>query len=221
MSLQEETCCFADSSRLEFTEEATTSWVDSNLKSTPGNQPAAAAFGGAGASERKAREQLKLIKRISNDFMRKALKMGPMAKVEMDGIEIRVLKMNKRAASWDIRELETAITVFLSTIVRRIGKENSVILEPIMKLQIHLTDSKYSSDIMSNLSQKQALSVEMETPDERTTEVTAVVPLRFITKYSKEARAVAKGNIYFWSELAFFRKITDSNLEARILKTLT
>merc|ERR1712000_561893 len=129
--------------------------------------------------------------------------MGPMAKVEMDGLEIRILSMTKKTGTWDVREVETAITVLLSTVMRRVGKTNSVLLEPIMKLQIYLTDNTYSSEIVGNLSQKQALSIEIESPDERSCEVTAIVPLRYITKYSKEARSLAKGNIYFWSELAF------------------
>lgn len=235
LSLPDESCCVADCSHLVFTDEAAASWVASAAKKkatagsggnddddADGSFSSSSGGGGAGgAAEKKAKEQLKTIKRLSNDFLNKVLKMGPMAKVEMDGVEIRILKMSKKAATWDIRELETAITVFLSTIMRRIGKNNSILLEPIMKLQIHLTDSQYSSGIVGNLSQKQALSVEIEAPDERSTEITAIVPLRFITKYSKEARAVAKGNIYFWSELAFFRRVSDEALEAKIMKTLT
>ena len=259
--------------------------LESSASSSSGGGGAGGGGGGGGggsagslASERKARDQLVAIRRACNDALAKTLKMGPLAKVELDGFEVRVTRMERGAPSWDSRRLETAVTVMLSQVIRRLGgnapppktkkqskadqaaaaaadaedaesagfdwkadaasaaaaataasvtdaprarkNPNSVLLEPIMKLHVHLTDNTYTSDIMANLSTKQALSIDMESPDERTTEITALVPLRFITRYSTEARAIAKGNVYFWSELHLFRKVIDEQLEARILKTL-
>ena len=109
-------------------------------------------------AERKAHEQLAAIRRACNDALPAALKMGPLAKVEMDGFEIRVLKMRRGGSAgaassasasvsasalvgFDPRQLETAVAVLLSSIFRRLESKKhtvSALLEPIMKVRVHV-----------------------------------------------------------------------------------
>lgn len=220
-------CVMPESTRLTFAPEAVDAFVASTSNATKTADGAGdddsggiGAFQAARISEKRAKDQLVAIRRAVNEALASALKMGPLGRIEMDGFEIRVVAMRRHLPTWDPPQLQTASAVFLGQLLRRIDKQNSLLLEPIMKLQVHLTDSKYAADIVANLTSKHALCIDIHAPDERTTEIEALVPLRFITKYSSEARSIAKGNVYFWSELAMLRRITDKTLEGKILKSL-
>lgn len=90
------------------------------------------------------------------------------------------------------------------------------ILEPMMELEVHLSDVQYTSDVVRLLNGRRATWI-----DSTTTEgcVLGLAPMRCLGKISGALRAAVKGHASLSMRLRSYQLVTDENERKKILKS--
>lgn len=93
------------------------------------------------------------------------------------------------------------------------------ILEPIMQVEVHFTESGYAGEVIRTLHERRSLwmDVSNSTP-ERGGVIKALVPMRHLTHYSTALRAAVKGHATLSVHLHSYRLVRDEGVCRKILK---
>lgn len=162
--------------------------------------------------------------------LKDAAHMGPLAGLPMHGFAVELTALDSKGGDMaDVVAITNASRGYFQQMLRTEyacdaatgakGKYSADVglLEPIMHVEVQLTESDYVSDVMSLFAQKNAVSCEL-TEDQKG--VQAIVALRNATKIGPEMRKATKGNGYFWATLHHYRMQTQPDVLNRILANL-
>jgi elongation factor G len=141
------------------------------------------------------------------------LNMGPRS-LKLVGVQF-VITDFELVADADRKVLDQATLRVLSQVVKAIRQPR--LYEPLMDMDIHLTESLYIGDVMRSLNTKQATFAEVQDDG---LSIKAVVPMRNIVRYAAEIRKAAKGNVYFWTTLRCYRAVPTAAVEQKILANM-
>ncbi|EPY16286.1 hypothetical protein STCU_11422 [Strigomonas culicis] len=91
------------------------------------------------------------------------------------------------------------------------------LLEPMMHVEVHLSDATYIGNVVSSLNENRAVTVDVM-EDGRS--VSATVAMRNIVRYTMELRKAVKGHANLFTRLEGYRVLEDKAVLARVLKNL-
>jgi elongation factor G len=153
------------------------------------------------------------------------------------GVEVYITSLARATPALEPKHVRAGAVTVMDEALRRIdAATQSTLLEPVMELDVNLTDASYAGDVVRSLNEKKAMLIETltESGEESVTDssspvaesvngavVRAMVPLRSILKYSSEVRQLSKGHCYFWSTLKMYRPVVERATRDRLLRQLT
>jgi elongation factor G len=176
--------------------------------------------GGSESEKKKAlQDELNIIRECFSTALTDVTRLGPLAGCPLVGIRLVVTHLHKRVLSLTHKTVGPAIrTMLASTLQSRLRKGNSVALvEPMMAIEVHLTEATYIGEVVASLNERNAITVDL-LEDGRS--VSAVVPMRNIVRYTMDLRKAAKGNANFYTKLHHYRLLEDKAILERVLKNL-
>ncbi|KAG5500525.1 hypothetical protein JKF63_03619 [Porcisia hertigi] len=174
--------------------------------------------GGHAHDVRNAREQLRIIAASFQSAVDACTRLGPLAGLPMHGVEV-VLTYFRKAGGSQLQEkslTHVARSAVLS-VLKATRKDDLALLEPMMEVEVHLSESTYIGNVVSSLNEHNALTVDVQ-EDGRS--VTAVVAMRNTLRYSTELRKAVKGHANMFVKLHDYRVIEEKAVLERILKNL-
>ncbi|XQJ28440.1 Elongation factor G C-terminus, putative [Leishmania guyanensis] len=136
----------------------------------------------------------------------------------MHGVEV-VLRYFRKTAGSQLQEkpLTHVARSALLSVLRATRKGDLALLEPMMRVEVHLSDIAYIGNVVSSLNEHHALTVDMQ-EDGRS--VAAVVALRNTLRFAMELRKAVKGHANMFVKLHDYRVVEEKAVLARILKNL-
>nr|CAJ2476447.1 unnamed protein product [Leishmania braziliensis] len=167
---------------------------------------------------RNAKEELRIIAASFQSAADACLRLGPLAGLPMHGVEV-VLRYFRKTAGSQLQEkpLTHVARSALLSVLRATRKGDLALLEPMMRVEVHLSDIAYIGNVVSSLNEHHALSVDMQ-EDGRS--VAAVVALRNTLRFAMELRKAVKGHANMFVKLHDYRVVEEKAVLARILKNL-
>eukprot|EP00796_Vickermania_ingenoplastis_P004725 gene4724-3416_t len=107
----------------------------------------------------------------------------------------------------------------LLPLVRDIAREGATaLLEPIMLVEIHLTEPGFTGEVVRELNERQALFIDIHGGPHQQV-ITAHVPMGCLTKFSVALRTAVKGHATLSLQLHSYRRLRDPQTVKRILKS--
>lgn len=165
-----------------------------------------------------ARAELEIIMNAFSTAMEECARSGPIATLPLIATRLVITRLTKRMPVLSEKVLIPAAKSAIATMMRtRLKPADFRILEPMMAVEVHLTEATYVGAVVSSLNEKNAVSVDM-LEDGRS--VAAVVPMRNIVRYTMDLRKTAKGNANFFTKLHHYRDVEDKALLQKILRNL-
>lgn len=158
------------------------------------------------------------ILRCFQEAMEECCRSGPIATMPVVGTRLVITRAVKRTPVLTDKLLLPAARSAISTMMRRqLRPDDFRVLEPMMAVEVHLTEATYVGAVVSSLNEKNAVSVDI-LEDGRS--VAAVVPMRNVVRYTMDLRKTAKGNANFFTKLHHYRQVEDKVVLQKILKNL-
>ncbi|KNH07102.1 hypothetical protein XU18_2147 [Perkinsela sp. CCAP 1560/4] len=154
---------------------------------------------------------LKEIVRMSRDFVehyrpyilraaQEALANSPRLHAEFLGAQLNFTRILVFAdMKMQPNQVESFIGFFVSNALR---KAHRMIVEPFMQLEVNLVDEKFASEVLRDLRQRETKSMEV---NEGNDAISAVLPMRKLSKYSADLRKITKGHAHYWYKLDHYR----------------
>jgi elongation factor G len=160
-------------------------------------------------------EELREFGKILKKNLPLCSKCGPLAGLPLIGAAIELESFKKLACSTDPFALDSAARQMLHEVIYSCRTSKLVLLEPMMKMNVVLTEVEYFGDVITCLNTKGAVTI--ETADD-CKEIMAVVPMRNLVRFGAELRKVARGNAYFWMAVDHYRVVSDEKVRNAILR---
>jgi elongation factor G len=183
------------------------------------SQKVAASEGGAqtlGRHQKKAADDIKYIDTLfERSLLERVSTMGPLASLRLVGIAVRVTDLRLINPGVVGINFGTQCDKALEELCRRNPKK--VLAEPMMEIEVHLSEPKYIGDVLRDISEREPAAVET-LEDNRS--IRATVPLRCITRYVTHLRKAAKGNAYYFANLSYFKEVSKAEVRQKILSEL-
>ncbi|TPP54337.1 Elongation factor Tu GTP binding domain family protein [Leishmania donovani] len=167
---------------------------------------------------RNAKEELRLIAASFQSAVDACMRLGPLAGLPMHGVEVVLTYFRKTAGSQlQERSLTHVARSVLLSLLKATRKDDLALLEPMMEVEVHLSECTYIGKVVSSLNEHHALTVDVQ-EDGRS--VTAVVAMRNTLRYTMELRKVVKGHANMFVKLHDYRVVEEKAVLTRILKNL-
>jgi elongation factor G len=165
-----------------------------------------------------ARAEYEMIRNSFQSAMEECSRSGPVATLPLIATRLVITRVTKRMPAFSEKILQPDVRAAIGEMLKkRLKVSDFRILEPMMAVEVHLTESTYVGAVVSSLNEKNAISVDM-LEDGRS--VAAVVPMRNIVRYTMDLRKTAKGNANFFTKLHHYRDVEDKALLQKILRNL-
>eukprot|EP00758_Cryptobia_borreli_P001201 Tbor_TRINITY_DN2026_c0_g1::TRINITY_DN2026_c0_g1_i1::g.12154::m.12154/K02355/fusA, GFM, EFG; elongation factor G len=171
--------------------------------------------------QRELKEHISVI----NQGLSEACKMGPYIRAQMHGFSVCITRMERRGVQPEDPSLLGATRQLFNEIFREKfgfhsdgteGKYRKYVglLEPMIEVEVTLSDNKYFGDVMTLISGKNAIHTDVQ-DDQR--KIIAVIPIRNCAKINGEITTATKGHGYYSSRLHHYRLITQQDVLSKIL----
>lgn len=174
--------------------------------------------GGRPSDSRSAQEELRVIASCFEAAVKDCTRLGPLAGMPLYGVQI-VLTHLRKVAGTQLQEkvlMQVARSVVLE-VVKATPKSSLAVLEPIMEVEVHISDAAYIGNVVTSLNEHRAISVDVQ-EDGRS--VKAIVALRNIVRYTMDLRKAVKGHANLYTKLDHYRVVEDKSVITRILKNM-
>ncbi|EAN79851.1 elongation factor G2-like protein [Trypanosoma brucei brucei TREU927] len=167
---------------------------------------------------RNAVEELRLITEVFNKALSECFLLGPLAGLPLHGVRV-VLTGFRRVAATQLtdRPLAQAARSLLLQLLQAAPKTTLAALEPMMEVEVHLSEPTYIGEVVSSLNERKAVTVDIQ---EDGKSVSAILPMRNIVRYTMELRKAVKGHANLYVRLHHYRTIEDKAVLSRIMKNL-
>lgn len=167
---------------------------------------------------RNAVEDLRVITSCFEAAVETCMRLGPLAGLPMHGFEVVLTSFRKIAGSpLQEKTLQGVARDAVLQLLKSTRKSNLALLEPMMVVEVSLSEPSYAGSVVSSLNEHRALTIDVS-EDGRT--LRAVVAMRNTLRYSMELRKAVKGHANSSMHLHHFQVIEDKAVIARILKNL-
>ncbi|CCW62301.1 unnamed protein product [Phytomonas sp. EM1] len=167
------------------------------------------------------RADLLMLERCFRAAVTDCARLGPLMGSPMHGFEVVLTALRKVGGEGGMRFQEGLLTEAargaVLNLLSTIPKTDLVILQPMIELEVHLSDAKYLGSLVSSLNEHRAVTVDVQDDG---CSVKAIVALRNIMHYTVELRKVAKGHASLLMKLDHYRTLEEKSVVARILKNL-
>ncbi|KEG10264.1 putative elongation factor G2-like protein [Trypanosoma grayi] len=199
--------------------------VDETLAEDFLNAAAIAAAGSPGDRRRRmedhrrnAKEELRLITSVFTSAVTDCSYLGPLAGLPLHGVQV-VLTSFKKIGGTQLAErpLSQAARSLVLELFRSVPKASLAALEPMMEVEVHLSESTYIGSVVSSLNERKAITVDVQDDGKS---VKAILPMRNIVRYTMELRKAVKGHANLYTRLHHYRVIEDKVVLTRIMKNL-
>ncbi|EKG06244.1 elongation factor G2-like protein, putative [Trypanosoma cruzi] len=167
---------------------------------------------------RNVKEELRIITDVFSRAVTDCSHMGPLAGLPLHGVRVALLEFKKLGGT-QLSEgpLQQAARSLVLELFRSVSKANLATMEPMMEVEVHLSEAAYIGGVVSSLSERKAIAVDIQ-DDGRS--VKAIVPMRNIVRYTMELRKAVKGHASLYARLHHYRVIEEKAVLSRIMKNL-
>lgn len=167
---------------------------------------------------RDAKEELRLIRTCFQAAVEDCKRMGPLAGMPLHGVDVVLTTFRKTGgAPLQEKTLQPVARSLVQQLIRAVAKKDLVIVEPMMEVEVHLSEPTYLGHVVTSLNGQKALTVDVQ-EDGRS--VKAIVAMRNIVRYTMELRKAVKGHANLYSKLDHYRVIEDKAVLARIMRNM-
>ncbi|KAH9600302.1 Transcription factor [Trypanosoma melophagium] len=167
---------------------------------------------------RNAKEELRLLTEVFSKAVAECSHLGPLAGLPLHGVQFILTGLRKLSSTQlTERPLAQAARSLVLELLRSVPKSHLAALEPMMEVEVHLTEPTYIGALVSSLNERKAITVDIQ-EDGRS--VKAIVPMRNIVRYTMELRKTVKGHANLYTHLHHYRVIEDKVVLSRIMKNL-
>ncbi|ORC87077.1 putative elongation factor G2-like protein [Trypanosoma theileri] len=167
---------------------------------------------------RNAKEELRLLTEVFSSAVADCSHLGPLAGLPLHGVQVILTGLRKLSSTQlTERPLAQAARSLVLELLRSVPKSHLAALEPMMEVEVHLTEPTYIGPLVSSLNERKAVTVDIQ-EDGRS--VKAIVPMRNIVRYTMELRKTVKGHANLYTRLHHYRVIEDKAVFSRIMKNL-
>ncbi|KPI87889.1 putative Mitochondrial elongation factor G [Leptomonas seymouri] len=174
--------------------------------------------GGRASDLNNAKEELRIITMAFESAVSACMRLGPLAGLPMHGVEVVLTGFRKTAGS-SLQEklLSHVARSVLLDVLRATPKGDLALLEPMMEVEVHLSEATYIGNVVNSLNEHRALTVDVQ-EDGRS--VKAIVAMRNMLRYTMELRKAVKGHANLFMKLRHYQVLEEKTVVARILKNL-
>ncbi|KPA85246.1 putative mitochondrial Mitochondrial elongation factor G [Leptomonas pyrrhocoris] len=174
--------------------------------------------GGRANDVRNAKEELRVISTTFQSAVDACMRLGPLAGLPMHGVEVVLTSFRKTAGSvLQGKSLSHVARSVLLDMLRATRKDDLALLEPMMEVEVHLSEPTYIGNVVSSLNEHKALTVDVQ-EDGRS--VKAIVAMRNTLHYTMELRKAVKGHANLFMKLHHYQVLEEKTVISRILKNL-
>jgi elongation factor G len=174
--------------------------------------------GGRVSDVRNAKEELQIISAAFESAVAACMRLGPLAGLPMHGVEVVLTGFRKTAGSQlQEKSLTHVARSVLLDMLRATRKEDLALLEPMMEVEVHLSEPTYIGSVVSSLNEHKASTVDVQ-EDGRS--VKAIVAMRNTLRYTMELRKAVKGHANLFMKLHHYQVLEEKTVVTRILKNL-
>ncbi|KAH8609763.1 putative Elongation factor G C terminus [Trypanosoma vivax] len=167
---------------------------------------------------RNAKEELRLLSAAFDKAVAECSQLGPLAGLPLHGVRFVLTAFRKVGNSQLMeRPLAQAARSLVLQLLQAVPKTALVALEPMMEVEVHLTDSTFVGSVVSSLNERKAVTVDIQ-EDGRS--VKAVLPMRNIVRYTMELRRLVKGHASLYTRVHHYRVVEDKAVLSRVMKNL-
>ncbi|KAK7198194.1 Elongation factor G 2, mitochondrial [Novymonas esmeraldas] len=167
---------------------------------------------------RSAKEDLRIVAASFGAAVEACTRLGPLAGLPMHGVEVVLTHFRKTAgSSLQEKSLLPVARAAVLALVKATRREDLALLEPMMEVEVHLSEPTYIGSVVSSLNEHHALTVDVQ-EDGRS--VTATVAMRNTLRYTMELRKAVKGHANLFMRLDSYRVVEEKAVLARVLKNL-
>lgn len=167
---------------------------------------------------RNAKAELEVMRRCFTKAVADCVRLGPMAGLPLHGCQMRLLFLRKiGGGQFQERILTQVARTAVFEVFQSIPKTGLAILEPMMDVEVHLSEPQYVGNVVSSLNEHKAVTVDVQ-EDGRS--VKAIVAMRNILRYTTELRKAVKGHANCFIKLDHYSVVQDKTVIARILKNM-
>ncbi|RNE98900.1 elongation factor G2-like protein, partial [Trypanosoma rangeli] len=168
--------------------------------------------------QRNAKEELRLLSDVFSSAVTDCSHMGPLAGLPLHGVQV-VLTAFKKFGSTQLVEgpLQQAARSLVLQLLRSASKAKLAAMEPMMEVEVHLSEAAYIGGVVGSLNERKAVTVDVQDGGRS---VKAIVPMRNIVRYTMELRKAVKGHASLYTRLHHYRVIEDTAVLSRIMKNL-
>lgn len=167
---------------------------------------------------RNAKEELRVIALAFQSAVEACMRLGPFAGLPMHGVEVVLTGFRKTAGSQlQEKALSSVARAVVLDVLRATRKDDLALLEPMMEVEVHLSEPTYIGNVVSSLNEHKAVTVDVQ-EDGRS--VKAIVAMRNTLRYTMELRKAVKGHANLFMKLHHYQVLEEKTVIARVLKNL-
>jgi elongation factor G len=172
---------------------------------------------GEAAASRKAliEAELATIGKAFSQAVTEFGKMGPVAGLPVIGVRFTLQRYRVRVPPISAGQALGAFRSALQQLIAQLDKSSIVIVEPMMHVEVHLTEPTFIGDVIASLNERHPTAVNLL---EDGKSVEAIVPMRNIVRYTMDLRKAAKGHANFYTRLDHYREVDDKLVVGKILR---
>ncbi|RNF20646.1 elongation factor G2-like protein [Trypanosoma conorhini] len=168
--------------------------------------------------QRGVKDELRLLTDVFSGAVTDCAHMGPLAGLPLHGVRVVLTEFKKFGGAQLLEApLQQAARSLVLELLRSVPKAKLAAMEPMMEVEVHLSEAAYIGGVVSSLNERKAVTVDIQ-DDGRS--VKAIVPMRNIVRYTMELRRAVKGHANLYTRLHHYRVIEDKAVLSRIMKNL-
>nr|CCC95471.1 unnamed protein product [Trypanosoma congolense IL3000] len=167
---------------------------------------------------RNAKDDLQLIANVFSKAVAECFRLGPLAGLPLHGTQVVLTGFRKLGSSQLVeRSLMQAARSIVLQLLHSLPKTSLALLEPMMEVEVHLSEATYIGEVVASLNERKATTVDIQDDGKS---VKAILPMRNIVRYTMELRKAVKGHANLYVRLHHYCVIEDKVVLSRIMKNL-